>query len=722
MSGRCHSSPYWEIEMKKTAQLCTCLLCLVLTCLSATYTINSRTCDDNTISLTFSLENHSPTEHLLELFDAHSDSTSLPVVQTRIMTNGKSTATITHIEFISDTIAPPNEQQLSLLKDGISHKPFLDSGFTFRDVKGYHLTIPSFYYLKEIDKLIIHKEIRITIAGEFATLPDLLRDTPTAFRHIFKEQFCNYPHETLQRNKHYLSDGDKMVIISHQDYITEMEPLKRWKELRGIHTTLVSYPSETGSGIENLQSYISELYTEQEPTYLILVGDATDIPPQISFPYDSAASDPTYVMLEGGEYDWYPEMLLGRLSVSTPDEAALVVRKIINYEKSPSSSNNWSRKALVISDDDYYSVGNGTTTMDKISDTCVTILGEGGFQVTKLYDPGATQDELITQINSGKGLIYYMGHGDRALWSTTAFDYEDFPLLNNGWKMPIILSHGCNNGEFDTTTAHQPICLAESFIRTGTIEHGGGAVAFLGGTDGVLQDYQVAFYEMARLLGEETQFSLGTVTCNGKIKALFEGSGAPNMKRLTLFGDPSLQVFTDIAVPFSVTLPDSIADGDQSILLTAPVGSVVTLQTESQNYFACAEITTESTEFPIHDAKSEDIYCTITGKNRVPFLDTIINTKSVHTIHELSTTPEASFSATVQNGSVSINLPHTTEAMQYGVELVSLRGRVLHQEEFTIHRGIVLNRELLPEAANCCILRIKSTDGTTLYCRKLLLR
>lgn len=711
--------------MKKLALFFMYVTGLCISSFSATYTMSSHTFNGTTLKLTFSLKDFSPEQlkgNRIQLEGSHEDSSFVPLVHTKIMTAMGSSLKITRSESVSDTFTNVCIKNNKDVLEKAVEQPFLDSGFIFRDIKGYELTISPFQYEQQSNSLIVHKEIRMTISGEFASLPKTMSKTPPSFRTIYKEQFCNFPEAHLLRNDHYLSDGDKMVIISHQDYIAEMEPLKSWKELKGIRTTIVSYPSKTGEGIEKLQAYIRELYQEKKPTYLILVGDANDIPPQISFSYDSAASDPTYVMLEGGEYDWYPEMLLGRLSVSTPNEAALVVRKIINYEKHPSSSDNWNSKALIISDDDYYEAGDTMTTIDKISDTCTTKLEASGYTTTKLYDPGATQDELISHINNGMGLIYYMGHGDRALWSTTAFDYEDFPLLNNGWKTPIVLSHGCNNGEFDTTTAHQPICLAESFIRTGSIEDGGGAVAFLGGTDKVLQDYQIAFYEMARLLGTDEQFSLGTVICNGKIKALSEGGGGPkNMKRLTLFGDPSLQVFTDIALPFNVTLPDTIADGDESIPITAPLGSIITLQSASQKFYISHRVTNENTQLSINDAKSEDIYVTITGKNRVPYLDTIINTKSVNTIFALSTTQRQHFFATVQNNRLRLTLPPIEASLYYEIALIDLQGRVLLTQQINNQGKVQLSEPLHNRGTRCAILRLKDNNGNELHRQKLLI-
>ena len=119
----------------------------------------------------------------------------------------------------------------------------------------------------------------------------------------------------------------------------------------------------------------------------------------------------------------------GRLPVDTPAEAALVVSKIVNYERG-GGAGSWNEQALVIADQNIgvnFTTEANSAAADLPASLAVTkILADG-------QDPTVTTQQILAALNSGALLVNYTGHGSEEQWSfADIFDDTAATGLSNG--------------------------------------------------------------------------------------------------------------------------------------------------------------------------------------------------------------------------------------------------------------------------------------------------
>jgi hypothetical protein len=124
-----------------------------------------------------------------------------------------------------------------------------------------------------------------------------------------------------------------------------MQPFVDWKNRIGQFTELVS-TGVVGSDPNSIQSYIQNKYSTDGLTFVLFVGDGTQIPP---YPTGYGPSDVYYGCTLGA--DAYPEVIIGRFSANDLTELQTQIDRTIYYEKYPDVSGAWYSKAVCIGSD-----------------------------------------------------------------------------------------------------------------------------------------------------------------------------------------------------------------------------------------------------------------------------------------------------------------------------------------------------------------------------------
>ena len=151
-----------------------------------------------------------------------------------------------------------------------------------------------------------------------------------------------------------IDTGAEYLIITTDDYKLHADRLAEWKTRKGVPTRVETV--DKGSEIQ-VEDIIHEAYTSWSPvpTYALLIGDVEDIPAKYQainwcgefVTYQNRyvpgigwrgyiASDLGYFNIEGAGY--LPEMIYGRMSVDTAEQAGIMVDKTIQYEMNPTSN------------------------------------------------------------------------------------------------------------------------------------------------------------------------------------------------------------------------------------------------------------------------------------------------------------------------------------------------------------------------------------------------
>ncbi|MFC1890034.1 C25 family cysteine peptidase [Thermodesulfobacteriota bacterium] len=258
------------------------------------------------------------------------------------------------------------------------------------------------------------------------------------------------------------------IIIAHDTLLSEASQLAAYREARGLAVEVVdaadvydefNYGNIDLTAIRNFLAYAYFEWSTPEPAYTLLFGDGHFdykdysglggpilIPPKmIGITGAMIPSDNYFACIEGDDY--LPELMLGRLPVRTPAEAQGVIDKITGYESDPDTS-DFDDQVLVIADDE----GMFEYWSDQLIDNYICPPHEAEtVYVTGCPDSNDCRQAIIDEINSGKVLVNYRGHGSTLVWTAESIFYNyDVESLTNIDALPIFFSGTCLDGDFAT--------------------------------------------------------------------------------------------------------------------------------------------------------------------------------------------------------------------------------------------------------------------------------
>ena len=322
---------------------------------------------------------------------------------------------------------------------------------------------------------------------------------------------------------HAPAAGYDYLIVSHPSLIEAIEPLAEFHRKRGMRVAVIDIDAvydEFNFGIthpravRNLVDHAWHNWPQPRPRFLLLVGDASfDIghdtyndlayakfanhpqellPGQFSgipattyeevgehtgvrnliptwqypSPEGQSASDNWFGAVDGDDY--HPVVAVGRFPVTKPAEVSAIVEKTINYMTRPQPG-IWRRDVMFITDESAH--------FKKASDEIASTIGQKGFIADKIYASPEEADNLAHQsaikdgLNAGQLLVHFIGHGGRYIWRTgppdlrknhDLFTLDDVSDLENGGRLPMILSMTCYSAPFDNPTEDS---IGERFLR-----------------------------------------------------------------------------------------------------------------------------------------------------------------------------------------------------------------------------------------------------------------
>ncbi|TFG26738.1 hypothetical protein EU527_19380 [Candidatus Thorarchaeota archaeon] len=280
-------------------------------------------------------------------------------------------------------------------------------------------------------------------------------------------------------------DSVDLLIITHEDFVSECERLSSWKNRTGMRSAVLTWQDLANefSGIdlpERIKRGIANWYSTRGVRYVLLVGDADMFPvryiamdwnvhtpepdklPSSDFVY--SASDLYYADLfnssedfhdwdfdKNGMYgelwgawkmsgpinydrlDMVSDVAVGRIPASTIEEVRNYVDKVISYETHASKESDWLMNALLVAE--------GVHELGQY-DLSVEINGKltpFGFSTKELYDvdlsnpprPFSNRPEvmkILAELNSGKGYVNFAGHGNPNWLPSFGFTYNDYSV------------------------------------------------------------------------------------------------------------------------------------------------------------------------------------------------------------------------------------------------------------------------------------------------------
>lgn len=322
----------------------------------------------------------------------------------------------------------------------------------------------------------------------------------------------------------------KLLIIAPQEFIDELEPLKRFKDCSGRPTILLSLTQVYNFfyGVdepESVKRCIAHYEQSNGIEYVMLVGDVDKFPVrwrwwgwakrnpdgtiipgkdqrgwavsdlyyadlykngtknfddwdsnnnglygEIEFELDPENCAPNCRRMNNDNIDFLPDVAVGRVPASTPEEVTTYVNKVIAYELKTMPSDTWFKKAALYT-------GDWLPNGNDIKDDVANYLINRGFKNTDIkrryWDPKQTPENraatFVNDLNNGLGVVNYLGHGSTS--DTQWFHHNDLKdgALHNSGMLPVVFVGACDTGMFARLvpgehyidTKNQPHCGIE---------------------------------------------------------------------------------------------------------------------------------------------------------------------------------------------------------------------------------------------------------------------
>lgn len=368
-----------------------------------------------------------------------------------------------------------------------------------------------------------------------------------------------------------------LLIVAHPDFIEQAKRLAHHREAHNGLSVLVASTDEVfnefSSGRKDLtaiRDFTKHLYDKDPSTLksLLLFGRGSfDYKDRLVYntnfvptyesrnslePLETYSSDDYFGFLEASEGEWSedpPEyhtldIGVGRLPVTTLQEATNVVNKLIEYDTNKDRFGSWRKEIVFVADD-----GDGNTHQNQADKLALKVeAAYPEFNTQRIFLDSYKQElrsngefspktnEAIQQaLDRGAVVVNYTGHGGEKVWAQEKiFDNTIIDKLDNK-NYPLFVTATCEFGRNDNP-------LEISSAELSILKNNGGAIGMVTTARPVNSstnfELNQAFYDALFTREGNGFLSLGEIFRRTKNNSM---SGVSN-RNFALLGDPSMKL------------------------------------------------------------------------------------------------------------------------------------------------------------------------------------
>lgn len=495
---------------------------------------------------------------------------------------------------------------------------YLRDPHNIRNVKAQTVVFYPYTYNPITKTLKYYTEYEVTIIRHTPVDNGLISVDPE-FKAIYKSLFLNYTEAKFNP----VGDVGEMLIISHPEYIQDIQPLVNWKNRKGIPTKIVNVLSLGVQTPENIRNFIQNYASGHNLKFVLLAGDIDKIP---SFPLHGGMSDIQFGCLTGN--DSYPEVFVGRFSPGSVADLQTMVAKTLQYEQSPDISSDHYAKSVTIASEEGAGIGDDNEIDWQHARNLQSQLLQFTYtQKLELYDGSQGEADstgnpvaadLVNVLNSGVGILNYTGHGWEQGIATTGFSNTEIGQLTNGNKLPFAIIVGCVTGAFQSGT-----CFGEEWTR----KNGGGGVAGMMAT--INQSWAPPMEGQDAMIniitGNEPGVagrSFAGMAYNGcmRMNDVYGAAGVEMTDTWICFGDPSLLYFTKTPDPMTVSHIPATPLGNPQVTVNVDVDGALVGVSQNNQLLGYGYVTGGVALINLSPAVSTDsLDIVVTAFNRIPY-------------------------------------------------------------------------------------------------------
>jgi len=381
------------------------------------------------------------------------------------------------------------------------------------------------------------------------------------------------------------SNGADYLVIYNNLFTAQAEQLRSYRashdnfrafkaEIEDIYD-IFNYGLEDPVAVRNFTKHVYDNWQLPKLSYICLMGRGSLDPKKLLSTsayyknlipiYGQPPSDGFFANFNIGTFFYYPMVAIGRLPAYSPSEAQSMVDKVIAYEnESPAL---WSKTYTYVTGGGTISEQSAHQLKSNIEINAYVLPSPLSGEPTKVYRSDTSgsvtfnmQDSLKNVINRGTFFINYRGHAGSHDWEVAMNDPN---TLDNGNKMPLILSLTCFTGENALGNLRG---FGERFSYLGNK----GSIGFVGTTGWSYSTQGNQFGEnIIYTLKNDTTRRLGALTkYSGKKMSVdsLQFNARHTINCYTLLGDPAVTLKLPVRPEFSITNSDYKLQNESPVL------------------------------------------------------------------------------------------------------------------------------------------------------------
>lgn len=634
---------------------------------------------------------------------------------------------------------------------------FIKGRFQYRDIPYVNVLFAPIQFNPVTRSIRCYKSITYKIAcdnswrssncnsKDFKTLSNLVEDYDIIDRTA--SDIASKKAAPAPAQKNILKEKADYLIVTVDSLMPAVERFVQWKSQLGFKCKVLSNTNWDNASF--LKNAINSAYKTDKPTYLLIVGGYKHVTSNDMAMWEKRyVSDLPYATL-GTDNFLIPDMIPGRLTVSTLEEANLVVDKIINYEKNPveeKSFYNTATHVTNVEDKDLdtisiphpngYEDGRFLCTSEEIRDYMqgwgktvrrmynysvnkptnynLSVYSDGSAIPDELLNAdvwGVTSEDIADELSKGQFYVLYNAHGNVRIWGSKDDDYftsDHAKDLTNGNRLPVVFSISCLTGRFNVNS-----CIAESFLTA----RKGGAVGVVASSEtstflwndlfaegifntmypepgingkwGSIQSpgWKVVEYEKE----PQPEYRMGRVMRNGLFRMFKMLPSTDSLcakhtcEEYHYFGDPSMEIYTNVPQCIHPTI---IQDGSVVTVSTGIESGCRIVLTSSMDYGQSYMAVAEDVSSAVFENVDFPYIVTITKHNYKPYISGL---KSAYIQNRVITKDGELRADTIYAGSeVTDTVDHNNVVVKDGKLTLVAKEKIYLKKGFSTNGGRML--------------------------------
>jgi hypothetical protein len=412
-----------------------------------------------------------------------------------------------------------------------------------------------------------------------------------------------------------------LICEDNAALLNDLGPFVEWKTRKGH--TVVTETFMPGASTTTVKNIIQDAYDNWDipPEFVLLWGDSSG---ELMVPaYQSYHIDHPYSQLDGG--DILADVAIGRLPAENLYETAVMVNKVLFYEKIPYTANeDWYHQAVLVA-------GSGTSGLSTVQTNRWIKTRMIWHEYTRIdtfwYWMGGS-GSTVTSNAVNNGVTYYNFRG----WIGGGLSNSSINALYNGRMLIFASDITCSSGGFSGDD-HM-----EHWVSVGTPTTPKGAVASVGTATSYTNTRCNNTVDMGLYAGlfDEGITQAGNALNRGKLE-LYNTyqTNDPDLvvdysEWNALAGDPGLELFTGPIRYMETSIPATISWGENVLSLVVNETGVGPLEDAIVCFYKRGEIqevgltdASGQVTLPLDDLTAGNLKVTITRQNFYPIVDSL---------------------------------------------------------------------------------------------------